>query len=129
MKIYIRANGSDRGRNRKRVTASSTRKFYGLPDVEVLFLNTWEDPRLIYNGYSYDVYDVTDTMVEDYDEWCDENGIDDPNRNEFYDWAYDNRDMIYEILGELERCGAGKPYRKLSDSELYNGLTEMMKRR
>ena len=71
MKIYIRANGSDRGRNRKRVTASSTRKFYGLPDVEVLFLNTWEDPRLIYNGYSYDEYDVTDTMVEDYDEWCD----------------------------------------------------------
>ncbi|MCM1233872.1 MAG: hypothetical protein NC489_27510 [Ruminococcus flavefaciens] len=44
------------------------KQYFGLPDVEYMYLNEWSDPRLIFNGYSYNIYDVEDTLLADYDD-------------------------------------------------------------
>lgn len=88
------------------------RKYFDLPDVEHIFINSQTDPRLIFRGFVYNAYDVEDRLVADYCDYCD----DDPNLENFSGWIRNNTESIYKYLHDLESRGVGIP---VSDDKLY----------
>lgn len=81
-----------------------------LPDVQFTKYPTmYSDGFVCYHGYEYDVRDFEDPMWDDYNEYCEEEGIE-PTDDGFDQYISDNTDQIYEYLDNLEEAHAGTPY-------------------
>lgn len=100
----------------KKITASSDKQyFYGVPDVEFIWHNSWADPEISYQGELYNYFDLEEGLLNYYHEVCEETGIDDPNDEDFDKWVNQNPDCVYNELYDLTPTGSDNRTQNLSE--------------
>lgn len=108
--------------------------YCGVPDVEFVYHGDWADPELIYQGKSYDYYDIEDPMWEAYNE--DFPAPKDYNSDEYKEWedrfddyVRDNAYMVYDYLDNLNDCGAYYGGATYDDDELDESCGKKSRRK
>lgn len=74
--------------------------WYGIEGIGFIFINTWADPLLEYNGKQVNSVAVEELMWDDYNEWCREAGL--PiKEDEFGNYMRNNEDTVKEIITSM----------------------------
>ena len=108
--------------------------YRGVPDVEFVYHGDWADPELVYQGKSYDYYDIEGPMWEMYNE--DFPAPEDYNSDEYKEWedrfddyVRDNAYMVYDYLDNLNDCGAYYGGATYDDDELDESCGKKSRRK
>ena len=74
--------------------------FYGIPGIQIIWHGEWADPELVWNGQSFDYYDLEMPLWEVYREECDEAGVP-TDDDKFGEWIREHADLAEEYLRNL----------------------------
>ena len=77
--------------------------YYGIPEVKYIYRNEWADPELYYQGEYFNIHDVEDAMWIDFQEYAEENSIEE-NMDNFSEYMKNNTCDIIEYLDNLLTC-------------------------
>lgn len=66
-------------------------------EAEFIWNGEWSDPELLYKGKNFNAYLIKDAMVESFDEYALEEGIESNEKN-FTIYCDNNQDMIRELF-------------------------------
>ena len=81
--------------------------YCGIEGITFIFMGSWNDPLIGYNGYAFNEPWYTDGL---YSEYAEEIGKGNDNIDDFADWLKANSDLLFESLNgaieEYERSQA-----------------------
>lgn len=75
--------------------------FYGISKVKYVWHGSWSDPEVIYKRYSFNYWDLENTL---WDEFREEKQLGEYDGNEydkeFAQWIFDNQENVHGILDD-----------------------------
>lgn len=75
--------------------------FYGIKGVELVSHGSWADPELVWEGNSFNYYDVENALWDSYKEICAEENKP-ANETRFDKWVKKNAYLTFEYLQNLK---------------------------
>lgn len=75
-------------------TSTQINWFYGVPDIEFIYYNGWDDPSVKYKGYTFNYFDLEDSLNTDYQE--DNQGFDSLDA-----FIENNHELVYDTLNDM----------------------------